>query len=414
MVREIVSIQVGECGNNIGSKFWDMISREHGLNLDGAFIGSPDIKLDKIKVYFNESREAKFIPRSIFVDLEKDGLNNAKSSEYGKIFKSTNMICGELTHHSNWGSGFYTIGAEIIDSIIDIIRKEAELCDSLQGFQLFNSLGGGTGSGVGSLILNNLKDEYPDQILTTFSVFPSPKMANIVIDPYNCVLSLNELISKSGQVFYFDNDELYDIAYKKLKLFTPTFGDLNYIVTCGIAGATCSLRFPNLQNSDLRKMSLSLIPFDRLKFLKSTFQPTMSRGSTQYFYSSAKDLVSTLFNEKDEVFLGASVNFNGRFDVNDVIEQMEVVNSNIDIDIKSSICPIFIENHCRSATLIKNSTSFINMLNRQHFYFQKLYLKRAYIHIFECEGVDKVEFDLAERNLIDLIQVYEAYKQVDE
>ena len=126
MVREIVSIQVGECGNNIGSKFWDMISREHGLNLDGAFIGSPDIKLDKIKVYFNESREAKFIPRSIFVDLEKDGLNNAKSSEYGKIFKSINMICGELSHHSNWGSGFYTIGAEIIDSIIDIIRKEAE------------------------------------------------------------------------------------------------------------------------------------------------------------------------------------------------------------------------------------------------------------------------------------------------
>ena len=74
--------------------------------------------------------------------------------------------------------GHYTEGAELVDQVLDILRKEAESCDSLQGFQLCHSLGGGTGSGMGTLIISKIKEEFPDRIMNTFSVVPSPKVKN--------------------------------------------------------------------------------------------------------------------------------------------------------------------------------------------------------------------------------------------
>ena len=60
---------------------------------------------------------------------------------------------------------------------MDILRKESENCDCLQGFQIAHSLGGGTGSGMGTLLLSKLREEYPDRIINTFSIFPSPKVS---------------------------------------------------------------------------------------------------------------------------------------------------------------------------------------------------------------------------------------------
>lgn len=64
----------------------------------------------------------------------------------------------------------------MVESVLDVVRKESESCDSLQGFQLAHSLGGGTGSGMGTLLLSKIREEYPDRIMNTFSVFPSPKV----------------------------------------------------------------------------------------------------------------------------------------------------------------------------------------------------------------------------------------------
>lgn len=78
---------------------------------------------------------------------------------------------------NNWAKGHYTEGAELIDAVMDVLRKEAESCDCLQGFQLAHSLGGGTGSGMGTLLISKIREEYPDRIMNTFSVVPSPKVS---------------------------------------------------------------------------------------------------------------------------------------------------------------------------------------------------------------------------------------------
>ena len=86
------------------------------------------------------------------------------------------VFTGQSGAGNNWAKGHYTEGAELVDSVLDVVRKEAEGCDCLQGFQLTHSLGGGTGSGMGTLLISKIREEYPDRIMNTFSVVPSPKV----------------------------------------------------------------------------------------------------------------------------------------------------------------------------------------------------------------------------------------------
>ena len=86
------------------------------------------------------------------------------------------VLTGQSGAGNNWAKGHYTEGAELVDSVLDVVRKEAECCDCLQGFQLTHSLGGGTGSGMGTLLISKIREEYPDRIMLTFSIVPSPKV----------------------------------------------------------------------------------------------------------------------------------------------------------------------------------------------------------------------------------------------
>jgi tubulin beta len=77
------------------------------------------------------------------------------------------------------GQPAHVLGAELVDSVLDVVRREAEGCDCLQGFQITHSLGGGTGAGMGTLLISKIREEFPDRMMCTFSVVPSPKVSSI-------------------------------------------------------------------------------------------------------------------------------------------------------------------------------------------------------------------------------------------
>lgn len=79
------------------------------------------------------------------MDLEPTVVDTIRASEYGGLFKPDNFIQGQSGAGNNWAKGHYTEGAEIIDQALEIARKEVEVCDCLQGFQMCHSIGGGTG-----------------------------------------------------------------------------------------------------------------------------------------------------------------------------------------------------------------------------------------------------------------------------
>merc|ERR1712150_264908 len=188
----------------------------------------------------------RYVPRSVLMDLEPGTRDVIKASPMGPLFRPDNFCFGTAGAGNNFAKGHYTEGAELIDEAMDITRKEVEDCDCPQGFQLFHTLGGGTGSGMGTLMLMKLKDSYPDRIMSSVSVFPSPKVSDTVVEPYNATLSINQLLKLAHSTIMIDNEALYNITHNVLKLRQPKYADFNYISNCCLMDVTAPFRYPTI------------------------------------------------------------------------------------------------------------------------------------------------------------------------
>jgi len=426
-MREILHIQGGQCGNQIGSKFWEVVCDEHAIDPQGCYKGQNDTQLERINVYYNEATGGRYVPRAVLVDLEPGTMDSVRASPIGGIFRPDNFVFGQSGAGNNWAKGHYTEGAELIDSVLDVVRKEAEGCDCLQGFQVTHSLGGGTGSGMGTLLISKIREEFPDRMMMTFSVFPSPKVSDTVVEPYNCTLSVHQLVENADEVMVIDNEALYDICFRTLKLATPTYGDLNHLVSAVMAGATCCLRFPGQLNADLRKLAVNLIPFPRLHFFMIGFAPLTSRGSQNFRALNVAELTQQMFDAKNMMcaadprhgrYLTAACMFRGSLSTKEVDEQMlNVQNKNsayfvewIPNNIKTSICDIPPRGLKMSTTFIGNSTSIQEMFKRVSEQFTLMFRRKAFLHWYTGEGMDEMEFTEAESNMNDLISEYQQYQ----
>jgi tubulin beta len=427
MGREIVCIAGGQCGNQIGAKFWEVICGEHGINTGGEYEGEEDNQLERINVYYNEATGGRYVPRAILMDLEPGTMDSVRAGQFGNIFRPDNFVFGQSGAGNNWAKGHYTEGAELIDSVLDVVRKEAEGCECLQGFQITHSLGGGTGSGMGTLLIAKIREEYPDRIMCTFSVFPSPKVSDTVVEPYNATLSIHQLVENADEVMVIDNEALYDICFRTLKLTTPTYGDLNHLVSAAMSGVTCGLRFPGQLNGDLRKLAVNLIPFPRLHFFMIGFAPLTARSSQTYRALSVAELTTQMFDAKNMMcasdprhgrYLTASALFRGKMSTKEVDEQMvNVQNKNssyfvewIPNNIKSSVCDVAPANLKMSVTFLGNSTSIMEMFKRVIEQFTLMFRRKAFLHWYTGEGMDEMEFTEAESNLNDLVSEYQQYQ----
>ena len=427
-MREIVHVQAGQCGNQIGAKFWEVISDEHGIDCQGNYIGNSDLQLERINVYYNEATGNRFVPRAILIDLEPGTMDSIRAGKYGKLFRPDNFVFGQSGAGNNWAKGHYTEGAELIDSVIDVVRKESEQCDCLQGFQIAHSLGGGTGSGMGTLLISKIREEYPDRMMCTYSVVPSPKVSDTVVEPYNCTLSIHQLVENADEVFCIDNEALYDICFRTLKLEKPSYGDLNHLVSAVMSGITCSLRFPGQLNADLRKLAVNLVPFPRLHFFIVGFAPLGSRGSQQYRSLTVPELTQQMFDSKNMMaacdpkhgkYLTAAAYFRGRMSTKEVDDQMIAIQNKqsdqfvewIPHNIKSSVCDIPPKGIRMSSAFIGNSTSIQDLFKRVGEQFHVMFKKKAFLHWYTGEGMDEMEFTEAESNMHDLVSEYQQYQE---
>jgi len=426
-MREILHVQVGQCGNQIGTRFWETISEEHGLDGNGIYVGSADVQLEKINVYYNEGQGGKYVPRSVMVDLEPGTSEAIKMGPLGKLFKPDNFVFGQSSAGNNWAKGHYTEGAEMVDQAMEVIRKEAEGCDCLQGFQITHSLGGGTGSGMGTLLLSKIREEFPDRIMQTFSVIPSPKVSDVVVEPYNATLSIHQLLENVDAVMAVDNEALYDICFRTLKLASPTYGDLNQLVSSVMSGTTCSLRFPGQLNSDLRKLAVNLVPFPRLHFFLVGFAPLTALNALGYKALTVSELTSQMFDPKNMMaaadprngrYLTCSAIFRGAIQMKEVDDQMLTVrNKNssyfvewIPHNIMATVCNIAPKGLKMSVTFLGNNTSIKDLFTRIHGQFSTMFKRKAFVHWYLGEGMDEMEFTEAESNLNDLINEYQQYQ----
>ncbi|XP_053993226.1 tubulin gamma chain-like [Hylaeus volcanicus] len=277
MPREIITLQVGQCGNQIGMEFWKQLCLEHGIGTDGFLREQNKSTEDRKDVFFYQADDEQYIPRAILFDLEPRVVNMIKASEYGRLYNPENLFISKEGGGAgnNWASGF-TQAEKMQEELFEIIDREADGSDSLEGFVLSHSIAGGTGSGMGSYLLESLNDRYPKKLLQTYSVFPmlsTESSSDVVVQPYNSLLTLKRLSVNADSVVVLDNAALNRIAVDRLNLSNPSLSQTNALVSTVMAASTATLRYPGYLNNDLLALVASLVLTPRCHFLMTGYTP---------------------------------------------------------------------------------------------------------------------------------------------
>ncbi|KAJ0165579.1 Tubulin gamma chain [Colletotrichum tanaceti] len=273
--REIITVQAGQCGNSIGSQFWQQLCQEHGINQDGNLEDFATEGGDRKDVFYYQSDDTRYIPRAILVDLEPRVIQGIQSGPYKNIYNPENFYVGKngVGAANNWGDGYQT-GEVVYEDIMEMIDREADGSDSLEGFMMLHSIAGGTGSGLGSFLLERLNDRFPKKIIQTYSVFPDTTNAgDVVVHPYNSVLAMRRLTQNADSVVVLDNGALSRIAADRLHVQEPSFAQTNQLVSTVMSASTTTLRYPGYMHNDLVSILASLIPTPRCHFLMTAYTP---------------------------------------------------------------------------------------------------------------------------------------------
>jgi len=171
------------------------------------------------------------------------------------------MITGKEDASNNYARGHYTVGKELIDQVLDKVRRVADSCSGLQGFLVFHSFGGGTGSGFGALLMERLSVDYGKKCKLEFCVYPAPQVATSVVEPYNSILTTHTTLEHSDCSFMVDNEAIYDICRRNLGIERPNYENLNRLIAQGKGMRTtrkplltCTSRFFNYCLPPIRRL----------------------------------------------------------------------------------------------------------------------------------------------------------------
>ena len=244
IMRECISIHIGQAGCQMANACWELYCLEHGIQPDGmmptdASIGQAD---DSFNTFFSETSSGKHVPRAVLVDLEPTVVDEVRMGTYRQLFHPEQLITGKEDAANNYARGHYTIGKEIVDLVLDRIRKLADQCTGLQGFLVFHSFGGGTGSGFTSLLMERLSVDYGKKSKLEFAIYPAPQVSTAVVEPYNSILTTHTTLEHSDCAFMVDNEAIYDICRKNLDIERPTYTNLNRLIGQIVSSITASLR----------------------------------------------------------------------------------------------------------------------------------------------------------------------------
>jgi len=302
MPREIVTVQVGQCGNQIGFEFWKQLCQEHGIGADGMLQEFSQEGIDRKDVFFYQADDEHYIPRSVMVDLEPRVINTIQSSEYKTLFNPENFFVSKDGGGAgnNWASGF-SQASRIHETIMEIIEREVEYSDSLEAFTVCHSTAGGTGSGLGSYFLENLADRFPKKLVQTYSVFPNQgdDSSDVVVQPYNTILTMKRLVQNADATIVLDNTALNAIASERLHIRKPELSQINKLVSTIMSASTATLRYPGYMNNDLVGLMASLIPTPRLHFLMTGYTPLVTEEKTSIRKTTVLDVMRRLLQPQN-------------------------------------------------------------------------------------------------------------------
>ncbi|XP_031786847.1 tubulin alpha-1B chain-like isoform X1 [Nasonia vitripennis] len=432
-MRECISIHVGQAGVQIGNACWELYCLEHGIQADGTM---PSDKTsgtnDCFDTFFNETSKGKMIPRAMIIDLEPTVIDEIRNGTYKQLYHPEQLISGKEDAANNYARGYYSVGQDIINLVTDRIRRFTEQCHSLQGFFVFHSFGGGTGSGFSSLLMEKLSNDYGKKSKLEFTVYPAPQVSTAVVEPYNSNLSTHATIGHSDCTFMVDNEAIYDICRRKLGIERPSYRNLNRLISQVVSSITASLRFDGALNVDLTEFQTNLVPYPRIHFPLASYAPVISADKAYHEGMSVGEITSECFEPGNQMvkcdpregkYMACCLLYRGDVVPKDVNSAIASVKS------KSSVrfvdwCPTGFKvgiNYQpptivpggdlakiqRAVSMLCNTTAIGEAWSKLNLKFDLMFNKRAFVHWYVGEGMEEVEFIEAREDLAALERDYE-------
>ncbi|KAG1055408.1 hypothetical protein G6F43_002633 [Rhizopus delemar] len=431
-MREIISLHVGQAGVQIGNACWELYCYEHGINPNGQFAPDVSIQDKSFETFFSETQRGRHVPRTVMVDLEPSVIDEVRTGAYKDLFHPEQLISGKEDAANNYARGHYTVGKEMVDGVLDRIRKLADNCSGLQGFLVFHSFGGGTGSGFGALLMERLSVDYGKKSKLEFSVYPAPQLSTSVVEPYNSVLTTHTTLEHSDVSFMVDNEAIYDICRRNLDIQQPTYANLNRLIAQVVSSITASLRFSGSLNVDLGEFQTNLVPYPRIHFPLVTYAPIISAAKAYHEQLSVHEITTSCFDPYNQMvkcdprrgkYMACCLLYRGDVVPKDTNAAISVIKTKRTIQFVDW-CPTGFKvgiNHQppitvpggdvakvqRALCMLSNTTAIAEAWSRLDHKFDLMYAKRAFVHWYVGEGMEEGEFSEAREDLAALEKDYE-------
>lgn len=448
MPRELVTIQVGQCGNQVAAQFWELALREHAIyNKSGIFDDSLSSFFRNVDTRYSDPLDlgvgqpiSTLRARAVVVDMEEGVINSMLRSEIGDIFDSRQFISDVSGCGNNWSVGFYDYGRRYEEQLMDKIRKTVEQCESIQSFFLMHSMGGGTGSGVGTFILTMLHDMYPEVFRFNTVVFPED---DVVTGPYNSMLAMYQLTEHSDCVLPVDNRALFDILNKiensknkknkevkeditdNKQNKQASFHKMNNIIAHMLNNLTCSMRFEGQLNVDLNEITMNLVPFPKMSYLVSSISPLYSildvkidsRRLDQIFSDVIhKDFQLLKVDPKQGTYMACGLILRGDAKISDINRNVQRIRPEMNIihwnqeGFKVGLCSQSPVGMPYSLLCLSNQSCIKHHFNDLKQQFLRIFRRKAHVHHY-TEYMDIGQFSDALHSLEDLVEAYESIER---
>ena len=424
-VREILSVGVGQAGVQLGQEVWRQYCAEHQINPNGTRDSEEDATF---LTFFEETGSGQFVPRNMFVDLEPNVIDDVRNSLEAKMFHPDFLINGKEDAANNFARGHYTVGKAIIDRVSDRLRKMVDNCDNLMGFVISHAVGGGTGSGLGALILERMAVDYRKKSKLGFEIYPSPSLSTAVVEPYNALLTTHWLLDHTEVSLLLDNEAIYDLVIKKLDIPHPSYDNLNRLITKVISSMTASLRFEGELNVDLNEFQTNLVPFPRLHFMITALAPISNPEGKDTAPKDTRSMSDTCFqptsflvkfnqwDASEDKYMAISMNYRGDVMPKDSnataqwlkkeqkVTFVEWCPTGFKVGLNAQPPAVTKDDDVaafeRNVVMIGNNTAlarvFTDRINKKY---DLMYSQRAFVHWYVGEGMEEGEFAEAREDL---------------
>jgi tubulin epsilon len=436
-MRETVTIQVGQCGNAIGNALWRNLLVEHR---------DTSSKNDSLSAFFRTeddrgSSTPKLKARAVLVDMECGPLQETMRSDLGPLFDETQFVMDVSGAGNNFAHGHAYYGPQYREKLSESLRRTIEHCDSVQSFLILHSLGGGTGSGVGTYMLGLVEDLYPDVFRFAVSVYPSED-DDVVTSPYNTILATRQLIDHADCVFPLNNSALNAFAQSEpagkdegkkddKDAKDKGFNRMNNVAGRMLCHLTSSARFDGEMNVDMNEICTNLVPFPRLHFLTTALTPqravdraargrplstALPKGAVQRSFTdllTPHTQLSTLStNTKDRgIYLACAFLGRGKIPLSDFINGVTSVQTSMNFPswnpdaCKIGLCSTAAPGQVSTILGIYNSTAFGGVLNGHRGRFNQLYRRKAMLHHY-TEFIEEEHVAEADESVANIIREY--------